>query len=529
MFKKIILSILSGLLLFLSWPPIDNFTFLIFISFVPLLIIESSLKDEKSTFKKLFFYVYLAFFIFNLCTTFWIWHAHSVGAVFAILCNSFFMTFVFCIYSKIKKTSIWNATFFILPVLWIGFEYLHLNWDLSWPWLTLGNVFSTHTEWIQWYSFTGVLGGTIWIFLVNFLFLKLYQNKSNLYLRNRYLSTVILSIFLPIGLSQFMYHKNNNMILNDTVNVLVVQPNIDVATQKFSISQEDQINLVLDSMYAKTDSLLDFVILPETFLISGIWEHEIKKNKHIARFKRLIDQFPNLNIIVGSTIYELSEKSAISKPLRNHVNQYYKVHNSAIQLNSFGISTYHKSKLVPGAEQMPFQKFLYPILGDNILQIGNSNSIGNFAKQDAASVFLSSKQHKSAPIICYESIYGDYVRNFINKGAQIIFIITNDGWWKKTSGYQQHNLYAKLRAIETRRYVARSANTGISSIINPFGELEDNIGWGKRGVIQYKIPLYNDITFYVKYGDFIGRLSALFSVLILLYFFVANKLHFYKK
>ena len=186
MFKKIILSILSGLLLFLSWPPIENFTFLIFIAFVPLLVIESFLKDKQSIFKKLFLYVYLAFFIFNLCTTFWIWHAHPGGAVFAILCNSFFMTFVFCLYAKIKKASIWNTTFFILPVLWIGFEYLHLNWDLSWPWLTLGNVFSTHAEWIQWYSFTGVLGGTIWIFLVNFLFLKLYQYKSNLYLMNAY-------------------------------------------------------------------------------------------------------------------------------------------------------------------------------------------------------------------------------------------------------------------------------------------------------------------------------------------------------
>ena len=87
---------------------------------------------------------------------------------------------------------------------------------------------------------------------------------------------------------------------------------------------------------------------------------------------------------------------------------------------------------------MPFQKFLYPILGDKILNIGDASSIGTFSRQDTISIFSSLKDYKIAPIICYESIYGEYVSQFIYKGAQAIFIITNDGWWKKTRGYQQH-------------------------------------------------------------------------------------------
>ena len=164
------------------------------------------------------------------------------------------------------------------------------------------------------------------------------------------------------------------------------------------------------------------------------------------------------------------------------------------------------------------------------------SSLGNFSTQDSISLFRSKiynfdtsinekeTKHSIAPIICYESIYGDYVRQFVKQGAGAIFIITNDGWWKKTSGYQQHNMYAKLRAIETRRYIARSANTGISSIINPLGHIQQSISWDKKDVIIASVGLGSYQTFYVKYGDLIGRLSAFLAVIILLYFFVMNKI-----
>jgi len=434
------------------------------------------------------------------------------------------MTSVFCLSSKINKIIKSNYSFLILPIFWIGFEYLHLNWDLSWPWLTLGNVFASHPHWIQWYSFTGVLGGTSWIFLINLLIFKLYQYKSDPYLRNIYLSLVILGVFIPIYLSNFLYNKTINLVSDDTVNIMIVQPNIDPYKEKFTLPQQHQTQSLLNFISPKIDTLLDFLILPETFFISPIWSHKMDNNLDIKMFSELLNENSDLNIIVGATVLELSNKVATSKPLLNHSNQFYKVYNSALQLNLHGISSYYKSKLVPGAEQMPFQRFLYPILGNRVLKIGSASSIGNFSKQDTVSVFTSSNKQNSAPIICYESIYGDYVRRFINKGAQIIFIITNDGWWKKTSGYKQHNMYAKLRAIETQRYVARSANTGISSIINPVGELERSVGWNKKEIIKCQLPLYSQKTFYVQHGDFIGRLCAVFSILILLYFFVVNKL-----
>ena len=526
MLKKIILSLLSGFLFFISWPPITDFTFLIFIAFVPLLILELYLLKKSINLKEYLGYVYLTFFIFNLCVTFWIQHAHFAGAIFAILCNAFFMTFVFFLYVKIKQNISWKQSFFILPVLWISFEYLHLNWDLSWPWLTLGNIFSSHPYWIQWYSYTGVLGGTFWILMINILFVKLYQNKNHINLRHWYMSLILLFIAMPIGLSYLIYSNSLKLVSHDNVNVIVVQPNIDPYSKKFNLLQQDQTKVVIDLIAPKLNKAVDYVILPETFLVSPIWLHNLKNNLDLKRFSQLLNQYKDLNIVVGATLLELSKKTAFTKPLLNHQNKFYKVHNSAIQLNNLGVNKYYKSKLVPGAEQMPFQKWLYPILGDQILKIGHSTSLGNFSKQDSLSIFSSSKHNYIAPIICYESIYGDYVRRFIKKGAEVIFIITNDGWWKKTSGYKQHHMYAKLRAIETRRYIARSANTGISSIINHLGELESSIDWDQEDIIEYNIPLYNDQTFYTQYGDVLGRFCSFLSVVMMLYFFVSNKLQF---
>ena len=133
MFRLITLSLFSAVLFFISWPPITQFTFLIFIAFVPLFILESYLLSKKINIKQYYIFVYAAFFFINLFTTFWGKNAHLGGAIFAIFCNSFFMANVFFVYIKLKSFLKWRNTFFILPVFWIGFEYLHVNWDLSWP------------------------------------------------------------------------------------------------------------------------------------------------------------------------------------------------------------------------------------------------------------------------------------------------------------------------------------------------------------------------------------------------------------
>jgi len=167
---------------------------------------------------------------------------------------------------------------------------------------------------------------------------------------------------------------------------------------------------------------------------------------------------------------------------------------------------------VPGVETLPsFLNFLGPVLE----QFGGST--GGYGKSEEAEVFTNNGcQYISAPIICYESIYGAYVGTYKQKSANLLAIITNDGWWGNTSGHKQHLQYAALRAIETRTWVARSANTGISAVIDPLGNIVAQKGWDERAVIKYPIPTKSTVTFYAKYGDWLYQIFSFFAVLLLL-------------
>jgi len=126
---------------------------------------------------------------------------------------------------------------------------------------------------------------------------------------------------------------------------------------------------------------------------------------------------------------------------------------------------------------------------------------------------LNSKQGCFTSLICYESIFGEYVSKFMAKDAEWICLISNDGWWGHTYGHQQLHSYARLRAIENRRYIVRSANTGISSVINPKGIVEQFLPYSQKGIIKATIFKSDVITFYSKYGDYIGRLASFLAII----------------
>jgi apolipoprotein N-acyltransferase len=201
-----------------------------------------------------------------------------------------------------------------------------------------------------------------------------------------------------------------------------------------------------------------------------------------------------------------------------HLNGYVDAFNAATLIENSGkIQFYHKSKLVPGVEQLPFKEslaFMKPLFA----KFGGTT--GGYGRQEEASVFYSQSGIGAAPIICYESIWGAYVGDFVKQGAQFIAVITNDGWWGNTSGKDQHLAYAKLSAIESRRWVVRSANTGISGFINQKGDIVRKTKWWTADAINQEINLNEELTFYVKAGDYIAYLasfgSLLFGGLILL-------------
>jgi len=442
----------------------------------------------------------------------------------AIVFNALFMTLAFFAYHVVRRTVLKSrGGLYILIFFWITFEFLHLDWDLSWSWLNLGNGFANYPELIQWYEYTGVFGGDLWILLINILVYKLllrafgkYRSRKSVYI---YGSSIVLLLLIPIASSLIVYYTYKEK--EQPYECVVVQPNIDPYNEKFGgMTIQQQLDKIFNLAKQKINKNTDFLVCPETAIPEYINENEINEYESIDSLKSLIKKYPKLKIVIGISsfkIYKDGEK--LSRTARYATNQhyYYDVCNTALYLDSMMIpQLYHKSKLVPGVEMMPFPKLLKP-LEDFAIDLGGMT--GSNCTQDERSVFgAKNSPVKVAPVICYESIYGDFMSGYIRNGANLIFIITNDGWWNNTAGHRQHMQYARLRAVEFRRSIARSANTGISAFINQRGDVFQPTTYWTPNVIEMKINGNNKITLYAQFGDYIGRIAMYLTVITFVIF-----------
>tara|TARA_B110000263_G_scaffold88830_2_gene77627 strand:- start:8594 stop:10168 length:1575 start_codon:yes stop_codon:yes gene_type:complete len=514
--KNYILCFLSALLFSMSWP-VSGFSPLIFLAFIPLFFLAKKLKSSsvQNYNKKFFYFSFLVFLLFNIATTYWIYYATLFGAIMAFLVNSLLMSLV--MYLFLRATTILGKRLGYLAfiVFWLSMEYLHLNWDLSWPWLTIGNCFSESLFLINWYEYTGVLGGTLWVLVVNVLIFEFIDNT------NKIKTSILLTmcVLAPFLLSNYLSNRSDNKQL-DYINIVVVQPNIDPYHEKFNIGYNKQLDDFIALARTKIDSNTELLVGPETALQESIWESKVEDSYSIQELKKLQNNFPKLSIIVGATTYKLfqfgAKKSSTARQIKNE-NLWYDIYNSAIFIsNNSDVSIYHKTKLVPGAEKIPFPSLLNNISALSVNLGGVSGSLGS---DNNINTFNTSKT-KVLPLICYESIYGDLNTS---KKFDLMCIITNDGWWKNTSGYKQHFSYAKLRAIEQKRPIIRCANTGQSGFITYKGEVVEMADWNEKKVIKSKVSLCNEITFYNQFGDYLGRLASFVGSILILMMFVKSK------
>src|SRR5688572_11201641 len=526
----VLLAFLSGILLSLGWPS-AGFAPLLFIAFVPVLLAEHASVTRKQSLGAGFILLmfYLTFFTFNLLTTWWVKYASFFGAVAAILCNALFMALVFLGFYFAKKKLGKKLGYVALIVFWVAFEYLHMRWDLSWPWLTLGNGFAGWPRMIQWYEFTGVLGGSVWILVVNILLFEALASLFSGKLIQQYKKMSILAgivIAIPMLYSIIRYYTYKETI--NPVNIAVIQPNIDPYNEKFSgMSSADQLKRIISLAATVTDSTTDYIAAPETALPDGIWEEQLQDHPHIHSLWKFQEAFPKVNWVIGLASNKYYPDSNLRTATARKFTQspeYYDSYNTAMQLDkSRNIQLHHKSKLVPGVEKMPFPAIFKHLEAFAIDLGGISGSLG---VQDTPSVFTNnSNRNVIAPVICYESIYGDYLSEYIRQGASLIFIITNDGWWSDTPGYRQHLKYGTLRAIELRRSIARSANTGISCFINQRGDILQPTKWWTPDAIKATINANNQLTLYARIGDVIGLVACVISVVFLIFLvFIKRKL-----
>ena len=503
---KVGLAVLSGLLIAAAWP-VRGLAPLAFVAFVPLLYLQ-----EKGY---SFWISSLTFLIWNALTTWWVWKTTAVGTIGMIALNSLFMTTVFWAYHFVKSRFYGdNKGYYLLIIFVLAFEYLHLHWQINWPWLNLGNVFSHYHTWVQWYSVTGIAGGTVWVLVANilvykFLLLSFRPQRSGV---EKSSAIIILCVlFVPLIISKIQYHCYNEQ--GSDVEIVVVQPNLDPYSEEFTLTPSQILDRNLSVAAPLVTENTRFVVSPESAIQEDIWLEKIDKYYSIRELRSFVKDYPNICYVIGLStdgpVPEGEENDFAARKFGN-VDRYFYSYNTAALITPDSIQLYHKSRLTPGAEAMP-SWWILRMLKNSALDLGGT--VGTLKKDSEARV-LSIDNHKVGTLICYESVFGEYVTEFVRKGADMLFVITNDGWWGNSPGHKQHLEFSKLRAIETRRSVARSANTGISGFINQRGDIIEQSRYWEQTALRNTIKTNDKLTFNVRYGDYIYKIAVFLTALL---------------
>ena len=503
--RKFLYVIISVLLLSVGWLGAGGFTLLV--ALVPLLLISNSYSDSKRDWWRMAGWASLTFALWNVATVWWVWIATPIGPIAATIVSTFWNMVAFMLYHYVSKRATKSVAYTVLAAAWVATEYLYIHTDvMSFPWLVVGNGFSGSPWAVQWYEYTGVLGGSLWVLLSNIAIFEALKKKTA-WTKVR----AALTVLVPMVVSLVIYWSYEPQ--SERVKAAVLQPNVDCYAEKFNNTATKQVRNILD-LVSQVPADAKIVVLPETALPDMVDDDEPQLSASVQGIGReLAKSCPEAMAAVGaSTVkyYELGDK--ITDTARQIMGGYCDIYNSAVAINGDGTENiHHKMRLVIGVETMPWW---FKSLSE-LINLGGVT--GQLGRSDKATVFEKGGV-KVGPAICYEGLYGDWFARFVREGAEVMIVMSNDGWWGNTPGHKRLFDFCRLRAIETRRAIARSANTGVSGFITSRGDVEQRLDWDQRGVLTQDIELSDRETAYVKYGDWVGRMGLLLTLLGVLYF-----------
>lgn len=568
--------LLTSLLLGLSYPPFPLY-FLVFIAFVPLFVLfetesipgrvpedivfrpikhvsivisrilslqfiwRPSVRGSKvfqyhrhtiSGNAQLFRYTYAIFFLWNLVGSYWLLVAAvrtprlddtlilATAGILALLVNPALMSIPCQLYARTRHVlpPVFAAASFVM--FWIAFEYLQFNWELSWSWLSLGHALAEMPAWIQYAEITGVTGISFHILVANLFFYSLYRFIDHQ--RKISLSRLLIAgiwFILPLLLS-FLLTNNSREVFQEKgrLTVRVVPPNIDPNLKQNMLTAERQMEHIIALIQSKPLDSVDLVMLPE---------HAIPRPLHRTQWQadRLLDSLWELiatqqvDLVTGLESYQgfpsrdSAPSGAVPSFLQNgglRESAWVATWNSAALLQpGRSISFYDKGRLAPLVERIPYLEF-FGIF--NRIFPGWWSGVGNYARQDSLSLLHSSDGIPLSILLSYESAFGDYARRSTQAGGRAILMLTNNRWWSGTAQFEQHTWLATLRAIENRRAIIRCGNMGGSVAVDVRG----NLSQLPDEVSDQRLQLYTGTTFYVQYGDLLGRIAGYLSLLILI-------------
>lgn len=530
--KALILCLLSGALFGFSFPPFKTWFFVYFGLMLLLYLVINAVR-----FRQAFARAYIIMLVFNEISLYWIsgWHSNDtflkIGGVATVFVHSLFMLIPILItygVSKVKK----ELALGLFPLIWVGYEYFDNIWQFAFPWLELGNTETYNLYRIQIAEFTGVHGLTFLIcitsVLLYYILSKVYNKQWKIASPKAVITLVLLIavILLPNFYSTYRLDSVDNtgyynlMDQSKVVNTAIVQPNTD-PFKKWGGEHDQILNTYIDGLRQGLKFDPDMLVLHETappfYFLEDI---------NLLKSKRFFDISDSTGKYIFMGIphkyyYKDGDKIPSDHRITDGSKRKFDVFNSAILIEP---KKYHKDltihkkvKLVPFSERIPYQekvpfakKWFTWGVGISGWQMGTDQTI--FSLNDSAKGINT----KFAGLICYESVFSEFVTEFTKKGAEYFVIVTNDGWWGNTSGPEQHNQYAVLRAIENRKWIVRCAQTGVSCFIDPMGNVYDRIEYWQTGVVDRNIIANTEKTFYAEHGDIIGLLGAVTTAICLL-------------
>jgi apolipoprotein N-acyltransferase len=430
--------------------------------------------------------------VFHLATLYWTGWVTIAGMLTMAIVLGLYVALVFAGFAYVRRF-LGERAVWLFPVFWIAHEYLRGLGDLAFPWTNLSLSQVGYLNLIQFADITGDLGVGFWVVLINVVVYKMIVawTEPRRHPVGAYAAIIILLFVLP-----FLYGWGTieRMESEETVRVAVLQGDID-SYHKWDSAYVDLSFAVYEAQTrAAAAHGAELIVLPET--ATPVY---LRAKPHYRRSLRNLAEDTGVPMLVGTLEYKSIPEGG------------YLSYNAAVALDAQGYHpNFHaKLQLVPLGEWIPFSDRIKIL---DRLEVGGAH----FTAGEKLVLFDHPKGPYAAAI-CFESVFPDIMRRLVRAGARFLVNITNDGWYGMSSGPTQHALIAVYRAIETRRPIARSANTGISVFIDRAGRLRSPSDQYVPDCIIVNLELGSEeeTTFFVRHGMFLGRFCTLLTGAIL--------------
>ena len=514
-----LLALLSGLLFGLAFPPFP-IPYLIFVALIPFFYLIS----KRESLAEINSITYLTTFVFTLITLYWVgsWTKEAdpflmISGILLMFVNPAVYLIPSTLFYFSRKLFSKRTAVYLFPLFWVSFEYAYSLTDLRFPWLTLANSLPKFNLFIQAADVIGAYGISLLVLYINlFLYLTIQDFYENKKLHKKYTMAVLLLFIIPLlyGVIRIKLFK----MPEENIKVGLVQPNLNPWDKWEAGNLDEQLDLYLELSRTAVKKNAKIIIWPESalpvYLLVGNYFTQVNR---IQQFADSNDVFIMTGMPDANFFFDKDEAPPDAKVSKN-IGMYYVSYNSILLFSpqSFQVQKYGKMKLVPFGEKVPFVESL-PFLGDLIKwQVGISS--WNVGREQVVFDFIEGVQLKVGGVICIESIYPDFVAGFVQKGANIIAVVTNDSWYGYSSGPFQHKEIAALRAIENRRFVVRAANGGISAIIDPLGRTVQQTKLFERDVLIGDAGINNSLTIYSRFPLVIPLTCSFVSIVVILFF-----------